>query len=58
MKNVNEQNKFVYDAFVSYTRKDEKFAKKLENDLEKYRAPKGLGIKRRINVFRDIFFAY
>lgn len=44
-----------YDAFISYSRVNEKFAKRLEARLERYRPPKGLDIeKRRLNVFRDI----
>ncbi len=46
---------FLYDAFISYSRKDEKFARKLEADLERYRPPKGaLADRRRLNIFRDV----
>ena len=44
-----------YDAFISYSRKDEKFARKLEAALERYRPPKGaLADRQRLNVFRDV----
>jgi hypothetical protein len=49
-----------YDAFISYSRRDGYFAKKLESKLEWYRVPrgtKGHGGKdlqrRRLNIFRD-----
>ena len=45
----------VYDAFISYSRKDEVFAERLERRLERYRPPGGLSCgNRRLNVFRDI----
>jgi hypothetical protein len=45
----------TYDAFISYSRKDEKFARKLEADLERYSPPKGtLPGRRRLNIFRDV----
>ncbi len=43
-----------YDAFISYSRKNEDFAAKLEQALESYRPPKGLEApQRRLRVFRD-----
>ena len=43
-----------YDAFISYSRKNEDFAAKLEQALENYRPPKGLDApQRRLNIFRD-----
>ena len=46
-----------FDVFLSYSRKDEEFGKKLEQALEDYRLPKnvktGLGGKNRLSVFRD-----
>jgi WD40 repeat protein len=43
-----------YDAFLSYSRRDVSFASRLERALEKYRAPKGLGVPHRtLRVFRD-----
>jgi len=43
-----------YDAFISYSRKNEDFAAKLEQALENYRPPKGLKAPhRRLNIFRD-----
>ena len=51
----------TYDAFISYSRKDDGFASKLERSLEKYDIPKGFQskslngkLKKRFNVFRDI----
>ena len=44
---------YLYDAFICYSRQDEGFAKKLEAKLERYRTPKGLGAKTRLNIFRD-----
>ena len=44
-----------FDAFISYSRSDEYFAKELEAKLERYRAPRPLGTdRRRLNIFRDI----
>ena len=44
-----------YDAFISYSRKDVSFAKRLELDLEKYRPPHGIfGNRMRLNIFRDV----
>ena len=43
-----------YDAFISYSRADVVFAKKLEQALESYKAPKALTSgPRRLRVFRD-----
>ena len=42
-----------FDAFVSYSRDDAKFARWLERELERYRPPHTLAIKR-LNVFRDV----
>ena len=46
-----------FDVFLSYSRKDEEFAKQLEASLENYRLPKDVPIrlisKNRLNVFRD-----
>jgi|LakMenE18May11ns_1017448.scaffolds.fasta_scaffold9872033_1 hypothetical protein len=43
-----------YDAFISYSRKNEDFAARLEQALENYRPPKGLDApQRRLNIFRD-----
>src|SRR5262249_567835 len=48
---------YQFDVFLSYSRKDEAFGKKLEDALENYRLPKdvktGLISKRRLSVFRD-----
>jgi hypothetical protein len=52
---INESPAFKhYDAFISYSRKNEDFAAKLEQALESYRPPKGLEApQRRLRVFRD-----
>jgi ParB-like chromosome segregation protein Spo0J len=43
-----------YDAFISYSRKNEDFAAKLEQALENYRPPKDVEApQRRLNIFRD-----
>jgi WD40 repeat protein len=46
-----------FDVFLSYSRKDEEFARKLEEALENYRLPKdvktSLVSKNRLSVFRD-----
>jgi len=43
-----------YDVFISYSRKDKNFAKKLQSALEKYRPPADLNVShRRLAVFRD-----
>lgn len=51
----NSSKAFLYDAFISYSRMDEAFAKRLESELEKYRFPRGiLGDRNRLNIFRDV----
>lgn len=46
--------KLTYDCFISYSRKDIEFARKLEKALERYRPAKGLGIsKKNLQIFRD-----
>lgn len=43
-----------YDVFISYSRKDQAFAAKLEAALERYRPPKGISFpRRRLRVLRD-----
>jgi WD40 repeat protein len=43
-----------YDAFISYSRKDIAFARKLEQALRNYRPPKNLPVpQRNLRVFRD-----
>jgi len=67
--NQNEDGKIVaaveptapdnyhFDVFMSYSRKDEEFSKKLEEALENYRLPKdvkaSVSSKNRLNIFRD-----
>ena len=42
------------DAFISYSRKDGAFATRLQQALQKFTPPKGLGREaRRLRVFRD-----
>src|SRR5581483_11415577 len=44
----------MHDVFISYSRKDIEFARRLENALRNYKPPKGLKLPaRRLNVFRD-----
>jgi WD40 repeat protein/uncharacterized protein YecT (DUF1311 family) len=51
---MSEPEAFVHDAFISYSRKDVRFAATLDRALKRYRPPKGLpGSQRRLNVFRD-----
>lgn len=45
---------FRFDAFISYSRKDADFARRLEQALRGYRPPKDLGVPQRLlRVFRD-----
>ncbi len=45
---------FINDAFISYSRKDIEFARKLEKALEDYQPPKDLNVpQRNLVVFRD-----
>ena len=45
---------YDYDAFISYSRKDQAFAQLLEQRLEAYRPPRGLGVPtRNLRVFLD-----
>ena len=44
----------AYDAFISYSRKDEAFASALEKALEAYTPPKDLKVPQRpLDIFRD-----
>jgi WD40 repeat protein len=50
----SQQPSYAFDIFLSYSRKDGKFAARLENALESYRFPRSLKrVKRNLNVFRD-----
>jgi WD40 repeat protein len=42
-----------YDAFISYSRADEEFARRLEGQFERYRPPRPIG-RRRPRIFRDV----
>ena len=43
-----------HDAFISYSRRDSDFARKLNRALEEYRPPKGLDVpQRNLQIFRD-----
>ena len=51
----DEELKYTYDAFISYSRKNTDFAAKLEKALKDYKPPKDLDVpQRHINVFRDL----
>jgi hypothetical protein len=55
MELKNEEPKYTYDAFISYSRKNTDFAAKLEKALKDYKPPKDLDVpQRHINVFRDV----
>lgn len=48
---------YVYDAFVSYSRKNADAADKIERDLQTFPLPRGLRRKlgrRNLNIFRDV----
>jgi len=54
MKSDTQKPTFIHDVFISYSRKDKEFAKKLEKALEDYRPPKNLKVpQRNLDVFRD-----
>jgi WD40 repeat protein len=52
-----EDSKYQFDVFLSYSRKDEAFGRKLEEALENYTLPKDVNSRaisrKRLNVFRD-----
>jgi WD40 repeat protein len=52
-----EDSKYQFDVFLSYSRIDEAFGRKLEEALENYTLPKDVNSraisKKRLNVFRD-----
>ena len=44
----------VHDAFISYSRKDKEFARKLDKALKAYTPPRALDVpQRHLDVFRD-----
>jgi hypothetical protein len=44
----------VHDAFISYSRKDKEFARKLDRALKAYTPPRALDVpQRHLDVFRD-----
>ena len=58
MSSENTSQNFKYAGFISYSRKDTKWAKKIHNALERYRLPikleeKGQQKKRLGKFFRD-----
>ncbi|HKH48247.1 MAG TPA: TIR domain-containing protein [Thermoanaerobaculia bacterium] len=45
---------FRYDAFISYSRKDREFSRRLEQELGSYRPPRDLDVPQRyLRIFRD-----
>jgi WD40 repeat protein len=52
-----EDSKYQFDVFLSYSRIDEAFGRKLEEALENYTLPKDVNSRaisrKRLNVFRD-----
>jgi WD40 repeat protein len=49
-----QKSTYAHDAFVSYSRKDKEFARRLEKALEDYKPPKDLKVpQRNLNIFRD-----
>src|SRR5262245_38420930 len=47
-------SEFGYDAFISYSRRDTAFARRLEKALRTYRPPRELAVPQRaLKVFRD-----
>jgi hypothetical protein len=54
MSTIAEAQDHKHDVFISYSRKNEGFAAKLEQSLENYRPPKDLKVRQRyLEVFRD-----
>jgi WD40 repeat protein len=52
---THHENPYQYDAFISYSWKNQTFAKQLEASLERYRLPKSLAVgKDRLNIYRDV----
>ena len=50
-----DTNGYIHDAFISYSRTNIRWAKRIEDYLEKISLPKELGIKRnKLKIFRDI----
>jgi WD40 repeat protein len=46
---------YAHDAFISYSRKDNAFAQKLEVALEKFSPPRQLAVPhKRLDIFRDV----
>jgi hypothetical protein len=44
----------LHDAFISYSRRDKEFARRLGVALRAYKPPKGLGLEvRHLDIFRD-----
>src|SRR4030095_4288470 len=54
METEVQKKDFAYDAFISYSRRNEKFAEALYKKLADYKPPKGLDLpQRRLNIFLD-----
>ena len=54
---MQTEQEYVYDAFISYSHRDLKWARWLQRRLETFRVPRGIGTQqgahRRLRVFRD-----
>lgn len=49
-----QKQEFVYDAFISYSRRNAEFAEAFYKRLSEYRPPKGLNLlQRRLSIFLD-----
>lgn len=51
---INEQSQYTYYAFISYQRKDEKWAKWLQSKLENYKLPVA-NAKEKLKYIRPAF---
>src|SRR5215203_5241123 len=53
-ENEHSVESFKFDVFISYSRRDLAFARKLQRALDNYTPPRDLRVpQRRLRVFRD-----